>query len=186
MWIKKSFVIISIGSTTFAYANGGFKDIKFGMTLSQLSAIGANNLGKPCSPDEYSCDVPILGRTMFGKPVSSISARLKAGVVDSVSVRVAFSPREFIGLADAAIGNSKSYSYTALSGMNVNANIWSIDEAHSIKITYGSDDMDGKYIRGLFGVVFNKSTSVDYLNADATKKERDNVDKYGKIDKKDF
>ncbi len=186
MWIKKSFVIISIGFTTFAYANGGFKDIKFGMTLNQLSAIGANAYGKACSPDEYFCHVPVSDRTMFGKPVSSISARLKAGVVDSVSVRVAFSPREFIGLADTAIGKSKSYSYTALSGKNVNLNIWSIDKAHSIKITYGFDEMDGTYERGLFGVVFNKSTSVEYLNADATKKELDDANKYGKIDKKDF
>jgi hypothetical protein len=186
MWIKKSLVIISVGFAPFAHANGGFKDIKFGMTLNQLSAIGANAFGKACSPDEYFCYVPVSDRTMFGKPVSSISTRLKAGVVDSVSVTVAFSPREFIGLADVAIGKSKSYSYTGFSGKNVNLNTWSIDETHSIKITYGSDEMDGAYERGLFGIVYNKSTSVEYLNADATKKVRDDADKYGKIDKKDF
>lgn len=182
----KFYIFLLISFSSLAHANGGFKDIKFGMTVSQLTDLGANDRSKICAPNTYFCDIPVSGRTLFGKPVSSIRVGMKSGVADSISVRVGFSPKEFIELADAAIGKSKYYSYTSAVGKNVNLNLWDIDAGHSIKIAYGADEIDGHYQRGLFGVVFNKSTDVEYLNLDSTKNERLLVDKNGKIDKKDF
>jgi hypothetical protein len=168
----------------------GFKDVKFGMTISQIVAMGAKdymNSNTDCDASSKQCTLNSNGRTLFGKPVKYLSVDMANGAVVNIRVAADFTPREFIALADKEFGSSKSYRYKSFVGNSIDVKFWPIGSTTSLLIKFQEKDLDGSRGAGIFGnIEEDKTVTVAYQGKLATADAFDEYKKTGVVKSKDY
>lgn len=149
-----AFVAISVASCSSPVPTDGFKDLKYGMTLEQLKAVGFD-----CKPDESMC-MEVSGvegprRTLFGKEATVYPAT-KEGILVSIDVGIPTTTAELISLFSEELGEPKSFTYESFIGQSEKT-YWLSGSKQSAVVIIGNSGTSSALIG-----------SAQYLGPDAT------------------
>lgn len=118
----------------------GFKDLKFGMTLTQLQALGFN-----CEANDIMCSRSRTGNeapyTLFGKE-AQVYLKTEAGRLTSVDVNIDATSAELIALYSKELGKPKSFTYAAFGGQSAKT-YWASGSQAAVVISPGSVNLFG-------------------------------------------
>lgn len=140
------------------FPSDGFKTTKFGMSTSQLEAIGftceANK--KKCSKKLNTKKDAAESETLFGKP-ADIDADLADDKVTSINVHVGVEEKELVELFTKAVGSPKTFDYVSIFGDKIRLYYWVTSGGTSISITI---NLDEKPAEGIFKMIGPRATAV--------------------------
>lgn len=162
-----SLLLGACGNSSFP--SDGFKSTKFGMNSTSLESIGFT-----CTPDKKTCEKKDKkdGETLFGKP-ADLYAELTSDKTTTIKVRIGVESNEMVDLFVNAIGNPKTYEYTAWLGDKIRQYYWVSSDETSIVVTV---NLNEKPPQGIFKIVGPRSTA-EYLDKIETKKLLERIKK---------
>lgn len=148
--------ITACDSTNFQ--SDGFKNIKFGLTTTQLT-----QMGFICESDKKVCNrradskAPVDDNaTLFGKP-ADVEAQLKSDATAMISVRISIEDKEMIDLFSNALGKPKTFEYTGFTGDKIRRYYWLSSDDTSICVT---TNLNAGPPQGIFKMIGPRSSAV--------------------------
>lgn len=151
-----------------AFELDGFKNIKFGMSRSEVELIGFEN----CASETYSCFWSKPNYTILGRQTGHISVSFGNSGVDEIRVGYPKPPVAAIKDLTQAFGNPSKYNYQSIQGNQVTGHAWLTDsQSIALTITYLAGEENGRLRRSILGrgMVMDKTSTISFITGDDVK-----------------
>jgi len=144
----------------------GFKQLKYGMTLAQLRALGFN-----CKADDLCSRDSSAERdeteTLFGHP-ATVRLWTEKGLLKSIDVNVDIPQNNLAEEMVKAFGSPKSFDYTTIRGGRATQLIWQAPNGTSLSMVR-SPDVGSAYSQNFGSLSYNGKAETATLLAAAVK-----------------
>ncbi len=169
-WILLPLILVSCDMRK-EFSLDGFKDIKFGITVSELTILGVNcgneiNEEVTTSPCEMS-DEAKTKFTLFGQE-TRLQVKATEAKVAIILVYIDFSPDYLIEKFASSLGTPKVYSYVSITGNNINKYYWLSKDGTAIVVSKNLDYNESIDSVDVLGVAVKTKkhsfASAEYLN----------------------